>query len=63
MIYRWKSNPSLGGLPENAEQDKADILQSTVKGIKDLWNKPIGSVIFDKTESGIPYIRFGKPHK
>ena len=63
MVYRWKSDPSLGGLPENTEQDKAGVLQSTFKGIKDLWNKPLVSIGFDKTESGIPYIRFRKSSK
>lgn len=63
LIYRWRSKPSLGGLPENPEQNKAGVITTAINGIKDFWNKPIGSIGFDRTESGIPYIRFGKPTK
>jgi hypothetical protein len=36
MVYRWKSNPSLGGLPE-----KPLISGHMFSSLKELWNKPI----------------------
>lgn len=62
MIYRWKGNPSFGGLPENSKQNGIGI-KTIIDRMRDSFNKPMASIRFDKTESGIPYISFERPSK
>lgn len=43
MVYRWKSNPSLGGLPE-----KPSTSGHMFKSLKEFWNMPLMKVRLNK---------------
>lgn len=43
MIYRWKSNPNLGGLPE-----KPYTSGHMFKSLKEFWNMPLMKVRLNK---------------